>query len=86
MVHVKTSVGFELDVDETVFDDMEMVDRLVAFDRGDYSGLPELVAATLGDRKQALYDLLRDERGRVPPKDFGRVFGEILREALPKKS
>lgn len=85
MVHVKLACGFEADIDETVFDDMEMVDRLIAFDRGDYAGLPELVDAVLGPRKPALYDALRNERGRVPTKAFGEAFGEILREVLPKK-
>jgi hypothetical protein len=87
MVHVKLiSCDFEADIDETVLDDMEMVDRLIAFDRGDFSGLPELTAAVLGEHKQALYDALRDEKGRVPTQAFGAAFGEILREVLPKKS
>lgn len=86
MKHVKLTCGFEIDIDEAVFDDMEMVDRLIAFDRGDYACLPELIRAVLGERKQALYDALRDEHGRVPTKAFGDAFGELLREVLPKKS
>ena len=86
MKTVDLSCGVKLEVDETVFDDMEMVDRLIAFDRGEYATLPDLVGAVLGDQKKVLYDALRDERGRVPTKAFGEAFGELLRAVLPKKS
>ncbi len=86
MKTVTLSCGVTLEIDETVFDDMEMVDRLIAFEQGDYSGLPAISAALMGDRKQAVYDALRDERGRVPTKAFGEALGELLREVLPKKT
>ena len=84
MKEIKTSCGVTVTVDEAVFDDMEMIDRLTDFQAGRYEAMPELIRDILGDQKQAIYDALRNEQGRVPTKAFGQVFGEILAEALPK--
>ena len=86
MKEIKTSCGVTVTVDETVFDDMEMLDRLLEFQQGQYESLPLIIRDILGDQKKAVYDALRDERGRVPTKAFGAVFDEILSEALPKNA
>lgn len=84
MKEIRTSCGVTVTVDEAVFDDMEMIDRLMDFQAGKYETMPQLIRDVLGAQKQAIYDALRDEHGRVPTRAFGQVFGEILAEALPK--
>ena len=90
MAHVKTSVGFEIDVDPSIFDDMELFDAVVDADSGNpervMNGLTTVVSKILGSRKKELYDLLRDENGRVPLESIKVQIREIMTLAAPKNS
>ncbi len=62
-MNVKLSNGFECEVDETMFDNMELVDTVAEADE-DATAVSALVKMIFGDRKKALYDSLRED-GRV---------------------
>lgn len=86
MKHVKTSAGFEAELDEGCFDDMELFDAIVAMQNGDGTKLPTVVDKILGEEKPALYDFLRDEKGRVPTKAVSEAITEIIQELSPKNA
>lgn len=70
-----TKTGFEFVVDEGIRDDMELLELLIAVDKGDWTVTPELVRSLFGDeQKKALYDHCRGENGRVSAE---KVFAEI---------
>ena len=85
---IKTSNGLLFQVDDNVFDDMEVIDALAEMQKGDVgfvSGYPMLVKKVLGDeQRKTMYDALRDENGRVPVQAVGETMGEIL--SLLKKN
>lgn len=79
MVHVKTASGFECDVNEQVLDDVEVLDYLVAIDEGDTRKYPRLMAKIFTpETKQALYDHVRTEDGRVPYSAFGAEITDVF--------
>jgi hypothetical protein len=63
---VTTPSGFCCELDETVFNDMELFDALTGLDAGDMTALPTVVDKIMGKNKKALYDHLRGENGIVP--------------------
>lgn len=65
MVKIKTSSGFECELDEAFRDDFELLENLVRLDKGDPSGLTEIIDGIFGDEKEALYEHCRKENGRV---------------------
>lgn len=84
-MRVATSGGFSWEIDPEAYDDMEMIDDLAALDAGDGGALLRVSDRLLGaEGKRALYDHLRDDRGRVPRKAFGEAMAEIIRESIPK--
>lgn len=86
MKHIKTSAGFEAELDEGCFDDMELFDALMAMQAGDGTQLPKVVDKIMGDAKPALYDSLRDEKGRVPAKGVSEAIAEIIQQLSPKNA
>ena len=76
--------GFKYEVDEDVLKDMEVVDDLVALESDDGKdesarALVRVSTKILGrEQKKALYDHIRNDKGRVDPKDFGATFRELL--------
>lgn len=67
MISGKTESGFEFELDEVALDDMELLENLIALDKGEWQFLPAIVQGILGaEQKQKLYDYCRDEKtGRV---------------------
>jgi len=63
---VTTASGFCCELDETVFNDMELFDALTGLDAGNMTALPTVVDKIIGKNKKALYDHLRGENGIVP--------------------
>lgn len=62
---VKTKTGFEASIDPAALDDMETFELIVAIDKGEVSGVPELIGRILSaDQKKALYEHCRKD-GRV---------------------
>lgn len=78
---IKTSTGFECDVNPNVLDDAELIEALVDIMSGSATSLPMATLKILGkEAKKRLFDHCRTEDGRVP---FGRLdaeLGEILKE------
>ncbi len=71
----KTATGFAFTVSEDIRDDMELLEQLVAIDKGDLAEAPALVKSLLGEeQKKRLYDHCRGKNGRVSSK---KVFTEI---------
>ena len=86
MVHVETSIGFKIDVDEAMFNDMELFDSIAEVEKGHMLYLPEVAKKILGDKKDELYDLLRTESGRVPVDEVSNQILEIIQQAGGKNS
>ena len=66
MTRVKTSSGFEYEIDEENLNDMRLLDLVVEISNGDTTKLPIMISMVLGDQKEKLYENLADEKGRVP--------------------
>lgn len=82
MLTGKTQSGFEYAVDESVADDMELLENLCLLDGGEMSVLPTILTQLLGaGQKKALYDFLRGENGRVSSKkvvmELRSIFDDI---------
>lgn len=82
MKHIKTTSGFEIDLDEECVQDMEFVDLLAGMDDGSINaafGMSRICTILLGKTgKKALYDHLRNEKGRVPAEKVDVEVTEIL--------
>ena len=78
MITGKISNGFEFEIEEEIRDDMEFVE-LLAETETDITALPKLVTILLGnDKKRELYDLLRNEKGRVQLTAVSDAISEIF--------
>lgn len=75
----KLSNGFKYEVDVDVFNDMELIEAIAASEGGDPKGLVEAIEKILGkEQKKALYDSLRNEKGRVEVEAVGEAINEIM--------
>ena len=84
MKHVVTSTGFEIDVDEQCIDDMELFDAVAESQKGNVIAVTTVIGKIFGERKQALYDHVRDESGRVPTQAVVSELTEVF-EAIGEK-
>lgn len=67
MIKGTTESGFDFEIDEDALDDMELLEDLCALDRGELDVLPAVLGRIIGEnQKKALYDHVRNEKGRVP--------------------
>lgn len=70
MIKVITKTGFEIEVDETVLNDMEVVDAIAMCDSENefekVKGVSILSTKIFGKDKKKVYDHVRTEDGRVP--------------------
>lgn len=78
MLKGKTQSGFAFEIDPENVNDMEFLERLgTASD--DISKMPAVMREILGERqKAAMYDHLRNEKGKVPIDKAMELFQEIL--------
>lgn len=86
MKHLVLECGFEIDVEESTFEDMELFDAVADMEKGRVLALSEVTGKILGDRKAALYDFLRDENGRVPIQAVSDAVVEIFQKGASKNS
>lgn len=86
MIHVKTASGFEMDIDELMFNDMELFDCVAEVEKGHMLSLSEVVTRVVGDKRAEFYDSLRKEDGRVPVDDVMNQVMEIIQQAGGKNS
>lgn len=78
MLKGKTTSGFKFQIDETVANDMELMEELAKANT-DTTVFPSVLERILGaDQKKALYDHLRTEDGRVPIDVCINEFAEIM--------
>lgn len=80
MTKVKTSSGFECEIDEKNMDDMRLLDLVAEVSRGDTTKLSEIISKVLGDGKEKLYKHIEDECGRVPVEKASNEITEIFRK------
>lgn len=61
-----TESGFEFEIEEDALDDIELLEDLCALDRGELDALPAALERIIGtEQKKALYNHVRNEKGRV---------------------
>lgn len=88
MTHISLSCGFETEVDERVLNDMEFLDLVVDFDGGEKEkiyAMRKMGDILLGAEKKRLYDMLRDEDGRVTVDRYGDAMVELMGQLGSKK-
>ena len=73
-----TESGFEFEIDEEDLDDMRFIE-LMAQAQTDVLKLPEVIVRMLGEEgKEALYNHVQNEKGRVRTGDIDKLIGEIM--------
>lgn len=88
MVKGVTESGYKFAVDPEVLKDMEFIELAAAAQENGLM-LPKMIAFVLGEEgKQALYDHVRNDKGRVLLEDinteFAAVLGEISKDSKAK--
>lgn len=78
--HIKTTTGFECDIDDSVIDDMELFDAIADLQAGEVMAVPSVINKLVGGSKKALYDHCRLENGRVPTQAVISEITNILTE------
>ena len=81
MKEITTSTGFKIKVDEDNFDNMEFVELLAGAgnETEELMIAPKAIEMTLGkEGKEALYDHVRDEKGRPRATRAIEEFKEII--------
>lgn len=80
MKKVITESGFECEIDESVLDDMELVDDLAAMDDGNVISMSRIFSRIFPDKnvKKKAYDTIRVD-GKVKVEDAGKLLTEIFR-------
>lgn len=83
--HIKTSTGFEMEIDDSCLDDMELFEAVADLQGGNNLAVPIVVRKIFGKDKKALYDHCRLESGRVPTQAISEEIREVF-EALNGKN
>ena len=83
---VKTTTGFECEINTEAMNDMEILELVVRIDEGDALAYSPFLTKLLGkENKARLYDHVREADGRVPIEKVAAEVGEILEQAGEKK-
>lgn len=80
MTKVKTSSGFECEIDEKNLDDMRLLDLVAEVAEGNTTKLSAIISRALGDQKEKLYKHIEDEHGRVPVEKASDEITEIFQK------
>lgn len=79
MIRGKLESGFEYEVDESIGDNMELLDAIVEADENPLA-FSKVVKLLLGeDQRRKLYDHLRTDNGNVPIMAVSNAVAEIFR-------
>lgn len=79
MLKGETKSGFQYEIPDNVFDNMELVDAIAEAAEDDNAAISRIVKLTLGaEQRKKLYDHLRTEDGRVPTEQVFEAVGEIF--------
>jgi len=83
-----TKSGFEYEVDEGVFDDMELIDALADVNSGrDGLQISTVIRKVFDDeQRKNLYDHVRDDKGRVPTEPIMDIITEIINAGADGKN
>lgn len=85
MVKGMTTTGFKFSVDPDAIKDMEFIELAAEADENGLA-FPKLLVKLLGEKqKQALYDHVRNKKGRVMAEDVSKEITEIF-DALKENS
>lgn len=81
---ITTESGLKLDIDENVFDDMELIDALAELEENPIA-ISKVVKMMFGaDGKKQLYDHCRNEKGRVETVRVNNEITDIFRKLSEK--
>ena len=73
---MKTSSGFEYELKPEAANDMELLEDIAEWDKGNLTSVPSALTRLLGkEQKKALYEHLRDKNGIVPT---DKVMTEVI--------
>lgn len=87
MILAKTESGFEIELDEIIFNDAKFMDDAVAADEGDLRAFLRLASKLLdADGKKKLYDHLSKEDGRVPLDEYILAVKQIMNSCAAGKN
>lgn len=76
MIEGRTSSGFAFCLDPDSLDDMELLEKIGAWDKGDITCIKDVIIGIIGQGgKDALYEHCRDEKGKVRA---SKVMTEII--------
>lgn len=84
----KLKNGFKYKIDESVLDDMRVLDALAEVDSGENPlKISWVIKTVLGEeQREKLYDALKDENGRVPSDAVVDALVEMLSESEEGKN
>lgn len=86
MKQIKTTSGFEIEIDESQLDDLEFLDLVCDLDDNvNPRAYRKIVRKMLGEDESRLYDHIRTDDGRVPVSALTREILEILNGCGAKK-
>lgn len=86
MARIKTASGFEADINEQIFDDMEILDLIADLEDGKVRAYRRLSDKLFRPEEKArLYDHLRTEDGRVPVSAMQAEMEEIFAQVEKAK-
>lgn len=83
--HIQTKTGFEMEIDDSCIDDMELFEAITDLQDGNTMAIPTVVRKICGANKKALYDHCRTEDGRVPMQAISDEINDIF-EVLGAKN
>lgn len=80
MTKVKTSSGFECEIDEKNLDDMRLLDLVAEVSEGNTAKISSIINKVLRDQKEKLYKHIEDEHGRIPIEKASNEIAEIFQK------
>ena len=83
--HIQTKTGFEMEIDDSCIDDMELFEAITDLQDGNTMAIPTVVRKICGVTMKALYDHCRTEDGRVPMQAISDEINDIF-EVLGAKN
>ncbi len=79
MIKGTTKSGFKFEIEEEVFDDYELLEKLVDADNGDNMAIFQAIDMILdGTQKDQLKKHVRNEKGRVPASAMVKELMDIM--------
>lgn len=86
LLHITLDDGFGLDVDQNVFTDIRLFEKIRELQKGEPMALLYILDYVLGEDKERLYAHLADASGRTSVDAVTEAVTEIIRKGSPKKS